>query len=1035
MDSANEAGAALLAALTGLSPSPGGGESSAKSSTPSSESKKSFNIGGSAALKEALAASKGFKLKFPKFGGEAKEKEEAKESEGEEAAATEKCKTENAGDSSSSSCGKCIAIDESDFTYEVDLNTPEPPCKCGKVQPIAKIKTESNTSENLKLIAANKDFICYALKSGGLRVIHTKSAKTALLHGHGAAISFMKFFDRNSSVFGSISRDGIFIARKLIFKQSLESLESGGDSKISGEIAEQVILRVELLNWKEQDIPSYFDFFPNTHERVVLVRKSYMCVVDMKKIVENGFYEESELHKLSCKTCQPQPRAGMPKELLTESENCYYVHHEFHQFPHVNAISTMQSSDSEVCVYAGSVGKLTEFELTSDGTEFVKRITNERMFPGRREFSIGDREEEVTMVQPLPRDAHGRRSILVGSDANRIFRIVGEAGEALQKIQFGVGEGNRSKPIDELICNKVAYDTASSLLVCCNVHKPKGLYTVLVALDSEGKFSFRGMKGFDVSTLTSKDSVVSFELMSVKDEGLRLFGVQNASVAMFRFEMDEMLPSVPKEKPVQKQSEHKSIIDSMNAKQSEKKKKMTVLSRGEKLASNNSPPPAEQDDKEKPMLLTPTQILQRSHSSDKGSDASTTSPPEESSKEKPKPKEKKNKAKNSTNAVVAPAPAKKPQKAKDVVKTGAVLEEGGMDAMVEKVAERYERVLIDRINGVEASMKREKEESVQQMGKLIKSISQSINKDIPRLIQKIVEKELVLNLRTQASQISQMIKTEFETAQGSVPLNTVKMLIETQMEEICKETLDKAMGTHMQEVIVPSFEGACREMFSQMHEVMEKGMQRSSSTNGKGGSTSDVAGLSKQVQTLTESVKRLEVSLKQSNTGAVQSHQQKASTKGSAPQAPVVEQKQDPKVEIGQHLSEKNYEEAFCKALVAQNIELVIWLCQQLNEEEFFYEEPFPVSQTVLLALLQQLGSEMKGSTKTKLSWIQKISLSFDMDFFKNRGLLPQLLPVLSEVQNNINAFSKNNSGGKGSIRVVMAVLNSVLLTARNFSQ
>ena len=40
------------------------------------------------------------------------------------------------------------------------------------------------------------------------------------------------------------------------------------------------------------------------------------------------------------------------------------------------------------------------------------------------------------------------------------------------------------------------------------------------------------------------------------------------------------------------------------------------------------------------MLLTPTQILQRSHSSDKGSDASTTSPPEESSKEKPKPKEK-----------------------------------------------------------------------------------------------------------------------------------------------------------------------------------------------------------------------------------------------------------------------------------------------------------------------------------------------------------------------------------------------------------
>ena len=91
----------------------------------------------------------------------------------------------------------------------------------------------------MKLIAASKDFICYALQNGNIRVIHAKSATTGLLKGDGTKISDLKFFlsedAGKANILGSLSQGGAFNVRKIFFKQSLEAIESGDQSKNSGE--------------------------------------------------------------------------------------------------------------------------------------------------------------------------------------------------------------------------------------------------------------------------------------------------------------------------------------------------------------------------------------------------------------------------------------------------------------------------------------------------------------------------------------------------------------------------------------------------------------------------------------------------------------------------------------------------------------------------------------------------------------------------------------------------------------------------------
>ena len=60
------------------------------------------------------------------------------------------------------------------------------------------------------------------------------------------------------------------------------------------------------------------------------------------------------------------------------------------------------------------------------------------------------------------------------------------------------------------------------------------------------------------------------------------------------------------------------------------------------------------------------------------------------------------------------------------------------------------------------------------------------------------------------------------------------------------------------------------------------------------------------------------------------------------------------------HISHGKWNEAFQTALMANNLQLVVATCESVNPMQLFNQNPCPLSQSVLLSLIQQLG-KLKG--------------------------------------------------------------------------
>jgi hypothetical protein len=120
---------------------------------------------------------------------------------------------------------------------------------------------------------------------------------------------------------------------------------------------------------------------------------------------------------------------------------------------------------------------------------------------------------------------------------------------------------------------------------------------------------------------------------------------------------------------------------------------------------------------------------------------------------------------------------------------------------------------------------------------------------------------------------------------------------------------------------------------------------------------------------------------------------------GNPPPAPV-----DPKVELEAMLEAKQVDEALMKALGARNVKLVIWVCEKVDPGEI--EDP--LSPTVMLCLLQQLGQNLEIETTLKLKWFKTIALSLNKGADEISAHAPK---VISDLLQRIRDFLANHKG------------------------
>ncbi len=87
----------------------------------------------------------------------------------------------------------------------------------------------------------------------------------------------------------------------------------------------------------------------------------------------------------------------------------------------------------------------------------------------------------------------------------------------------------------------------------------------------------------------------------------------------------------------------------------------------------------------------------------------------------------------------------------------------------------------------------------------------------------------------------------------------------------------------------------------------------------------------------------------------------------ASPEARQEEEKKRKEEEMMQLLGEQQFNAAFELALSTSDLKLVVFLCGQVNADFVFEKTPCPLSQPVLLSLIQQLSVELHDQLELKI--------------------------------------------------------------------
>lgn len=83
-----------------------------------------------------------------------------------------------------------------------------------------------------------------------------------------------------------------------------------------------------------------------------------------------------------------------------------------------------------------------------------------------------------------------------------------------------------------------------------------------------------------------------------------------------------------------------------------------------------------------------------------------------------------------------------------------------------------------------------------------------------------------------------------------------------------------------------------------------------------------------------------------------------------------------PQAKISQLLKAQRYNEAFELCLSTADLPLVIFTCQQLDPEVLLDCVPVPLSQAVLLSLIQQLSVDLLDNLEMKIKCVHNSSMT-----------------------------------------------------------
>ncbi|KAK9077628.1 hypothetical protein SSX86_005965 [Deinandra increscens subsp. villosa] len=253
---------------------------------------------------------------------------------------------------------------------------------------------------------------------------------------------------------------------------------------------------------------------------------------------------------------------------------------------------------------------------------------------------------------------------------------------------------------------------------------------------------------------------------------------------------------------------------------------------------------------------------------------------------------------------------------------------------------------------------------------------------------------------------------------------TVARHIQTQFLTSGKQALQEALKLSIEASVIPAFEMSCKAMFNQVDATFQKGMIEHTVTAQQHIESAHsplaialrdaINSASSVTQTLSGELaegqrKLVALAISGANSESVNQSITQISNGSIGSFHEKIEAPLDPTKELSRLVYEHKYEEAFTAALQRSDVWIVSWLCSQVDLQGLLTRNPLPLSQGVLLSLLQQLACDIGSDTSKKLGWMMDVVVAIKpsdvMIAMHVRPIFDQVSSILNH-QISVNHFS-----------------------------
>ncbi|XP_042891088.1 enhancer of mRNA-decapping protein 4-like [Penaeus japonicus] len=191
----------------------------------------------------------------------------------------------------------------------------------------------------------------------------------------------------------------------------------------------------------------------------------------------------------------------------------------------------------------------------------------------------------------------------------------------------------------------------------------------------------------------------------------------------------------------------------------------------------------------------------------------------------------------------------------------------------------------------------------------------------------------------------------------------------------------------------------------------------------------NVTKLGSQQNIITESLaERIRSLVREEVTRALQDHQAAVDARSRAHTPAPAPHPHNPKLaqqQVQNLISSGQFNTAFKQALSASDLSLVVFVCERVNPQQVFNITPCPLSQDVLLSLVNQLSHDLSTFTDLKIKYLEEAVMNLDASHPVTRE---HMRPVLQGFQRNLHTHLAANPNHKKVKMLLMAVNHLVAL-------